>query len=310
MNAPPEFATNPVERSSMTQAAGWLAAVQAPSRPWLLIDAALLDVEALSSALRRSAWTGINALATTPLAAYGPQAPQLIPLPEDASAIAEGLRRSIFRNPNAPAFSWFASAEPVKHLQALFGYLAQVRHDGMKLYGRWADTRVLPALLAALSAPQAQRVAQAISQWQWFDRSGRIDAWASPDPDPQLQEADPGPHLELNAGQFASILDAAEADGLFLQLLETVPQLVPKTGRAQFHRHLEAVLTAATELHVTGNPDRLQFVVLSLTCGDGFHKHPDLVVTWAAVREQQASLTALMKHWSDELWTALEGAAR
>lgn len=304
MSSKPEFATNAVEASSVTEAAEWLAAAQPPLRPWLLADAALLDVKNLASALRRSAWKSINALATTPLAIYGDQAPQLILLPQDFSAIVEGLNRCIVNNPDAPAFSWFASAEPVEHLQALSGYLAQVRHDGLKLYGRWADTRVLPALLASLSEPQAQRVSQIIGRWQWFNRSGLVEDWVHPEP--QLHNADCGDHLELSANQFASILDAAEADGVFLQLLETVSQLVPRTGRAEFHARLQRQLQAASGLHIVGSPDRLQFVVLSLTCGDHFHADPDLLETWVAVRDKRASLSALMKNWSDELWEKLQ----
>ena len=304
-----EFATDPIDPLHLAHAVQAMADAQPSSLGlWLLIDAALLDPARLASVLRRNGWPHVNALAHTPLAAYGAQGPQLLELPRDDDEVrAEGLRRLATIDPAAPAFSWLASSHSVAHLQACFGYLAQARHDGLKLHCRMGDVRVLPTLLATLAEPQARRVAQAISQWQWFDRSGAVvgnwHAAAGQD-----GVADARDHLELDASQFATLLDASEADGIFAQLLETVSQLVPQTDRAAFHQRLQRALEVATRLHVTGNPDRLQFVVLSLTCGDNFYQHPDLSDTWKAVA-QGTSLSSLMKGWSDDLWKALEGKA-
>lgn len=301
-----EFATDPITAAGFAQAVHALAAAQPSLKPWLLIDAALLDPSRLASALRRNGWHGVNALATSPLAAYGPRGPQLVEIPQDSDAADEGFRRISAGASNAPAFSWLASSQPVEQLQACCGYLAQTLHDGLRLHCRMSDTRVLPVLLAALSAPQARRVAQTIAQWQWFGREGEVTGWHAPAL--QGDAIDTQNHLELDASQFASLLDAAEADSIFAQLVETVPQLVPPTGRASFHQRLQRGLAMATSLHVAGNPDRRQFIVLSLTCGDGFYKHPDLSDTWRAVA-QGASLSVLMKDWSDDLWNALERAS-
>ncbi|QNK67115.1 DUF4123 domain-containing protein [Variovorax sp. PAMC26660] len=303
MSAALEFATDPIDPSSLAQAVQELTVAQPSLRAWLLIDAALLEPERLASALRRNEWTYVGALATTPLAAYGTQGPQLLEIPLDDDVAAEGIRRLVSIGPEAPAFSWLVSNQPIKNLQACFGYLAQARQDGLKLHCRMSDTRVLPALLATLSGSQTGRVAQTIAQWQWFDRDGTIVDWLAPVSEDGI--SDTGDHLELDALQFSSLINAAEADGIFAQLLETVAQLVPRTGRALFHRQLQGTLGHATDLGVTGNPDRLQFVVLSLTCGEDFYKHPALSDTWQSVA-QGASLTALMKDWSDVLWNALE----
>jgi hypothetical protein len=303
MRAALEFATDPIDPSRFSQAVQEFVNVQPSLRAWLLIDAALLDSDRLESVLNRSGWPYVNALATTPLAAYGAHGPQLLEMPRDDAMLAEGVRRLASIGPGAPAFSWLASNQPIAQLQTCFGYLAQARQDGLKLHCRMSDTRVLPSLLATLSEAQTRRAAQTIGQWQWFDRDGTIGKWLAPALDDGV--ADTADHLELDALQFASLLDAAEADGIFAQLLETVSQLVPRTGRALFHRQLQRTLEIATSLHVAGNPDRLQFVVLSLTCGEDFYKHPDLAGTWQAVA-QGTSLTALMKDWSDDLWNVLE----
>ncbi|RIX78341.1 DUF4123 domain-containing protein [Acidovorax cavernicola] len=302
-----EFATDPIDPVRLAHAVQAMADTSPSLGLWLLVDAALLDPARLASVLRLNGWSHVNALANTPLEAYGARGPQLLELPRDDEARAEGLQRLATIDPAAPAFSWLASGHSVADLQSCFGYLAQARHDGLKLHCRMGDARVLPTLLATLSEPQTRRVAQAIVQWQWVDRSGvEVGHWLAADAEEGT--ADASDHLELDAPQFAALLDASEADGIFAQLLETVSQLVPKTDRAAFHLRLQRALEAATRLHVAGNPDRLQFVVLSLTCGDDFYQHPDLSDTWKAVA-QGTSLSSLMKGWSDDLWKALEGKA-
>jgi len=177
----------------------------------------------------------------------------------------------------------------------------------MLLHCRIADTRVLRTLLASLKSPQALRVGQAIETWQWFNRYASIESRALPlEP---VAHADPEPHLKIDASQFATLLDASEADSLFLQLLDMAPELVPKAARAEFHDRLRAVLATASTLNVIGTTDRLQFVVLSLTCGNTFHRHDDLAETWRAVREEQASLSELMQSWNEALWASLEAGA-
>jgi len=102
------------------------------------------------------------------------------------------------------------------------------------------------------------------------------------------------------------MLDASEANSIFMLLLQSTPELVAEHQRGAFHAKLSSYLGTATTMRVAQLPDRLQFVVLSLTCGANFYQHPDLDSTWIAVREQGASLAELMKSWSDELWATIE----
>lgn len=56
---------------------------------------------------------------------------------------------------------------------------------------------------------------------------------------------------------------------------------------------------------MTQAPDRLQFAVLSVYCGEDFYRSPALAATWHEVA-QGANLKELMKAWSPEIWKALE----
>jgi hypothetical protein len=95
---------------------------------------------------------------------------------------------------------------------------------------------------------------------------------------------------------------------MFTLLLDNTPELVPASQRGQFHQILAEALAGATTRKLQTANDRLQFVILSLSCGPGFHLHADLAATWAAVKDRSTTLSDQMKQWSDELWTSLQSS--
>lgn len=111
--------------------------------------------------------------------------------------------------------------------------------------------------------------------------------------------------LEFDARQFGAVLDASEPDTIFSAFLETTPELIVDRRRSDLYRTLTQSLARATELQVTQAPDRLQFAVLSVYCGEDFHRLPALAEMWNEV-VQGASLKELMKAWTPEIWSALE----
>lgn len=298
------FLFDPIPPASIEAMAQALLAPPPPHQSWLLVDGALVEPQHLQPALRFLGWASHHALEFTPLVAYGERGLLLVALPQEAEKLTSGLQRLIGTAPSAPAWSCFASTQPLPVLQQCFAYLAQAQHDLLKVHCRVADIRVLPVLLAQLSDAQRQRITTSITHWHWFHREeGGLQTWKAPSP---MHEAvDPLPHLQINDSQFAAMLDAAEPDGIFLQLQEVLPALVPKQHRGRFYSSLLRILQTATQLQLQGNPDRLQFVVLSLGFGEHFHKHPQLQDTWKAVQQGQ-SFTALKNAWSDALWDTLE----
>jgi hypothetical protein len=293
--------------------AAWLllGAAQTPSaagRHWLLVDMALLDVQRVNEILSPSRWTVVNTLATSRYAKFGQFAPQMVQLPSDLALAKERLARLLGIDRTSPALSLFTSPQPPEVLQQLFGYLASARvDDDLDLYCRFADTRVLPALLAALDPAQRQRVSQAVGNWHWLDRRGQLADWSAPAADEAAAAApDQHPTIQLSASQFDAMLKASEADAMFTLLHDTTPELVPDDQRGQFHQRLCQFLATAAEHGVTAPRDQLQFMVLSLTCGEAFHHHPILAPTWALVAGQKQGLAAVMETWGDEVWQALQ----
>ena len=306
-----EFACDRVQDATLARAADWLEMpTREGSKSWLLVDAALVQRGRLSSLADAAGFAYVSSLARSTLAAFSDRAPQLLAV-RDAAQAMELVRGLMLSDRTAPAFSFFRSAASIADLQDLFGNLALPRVEGgPDMHCRFADTRVLPSLLKTVSPIQALRVGSLISEWIWFNRTNEIGRWSVAGGEPlAAYTPDALARAELTEQQFASMLDAGEADSIFCALVEKTPEVVPENFRGQFHTILQKHLDAATRRFVVQPTDRLQFVVLCLTCGGDFDRRPDLESTWRSIRESKASLSERMKTWSDELWNQLQALA-
>jgi hypothetical protein len=272
---------------------------------WLLIDTALLDRDAWIRWLLRSGFPHDNAFQGSRLAAYGDHAPRLIRL--DAGAANKATLASLARlTASAPAVSFIQPqlATDLGHIQRVLAYLAMVKIEQREkaVHCRVADTRVLPQLLSALDPSQLAPVADAIANWRWYGRRNSVEERCLERPATPLT---PPSALHLTINQFRLVQRAAEADGVYLLLRERVPELVPRSDPGRFHARLQDYLDQASEYALTGAEDRLQFVVLSLSCGDSFHRHPSLAPAWRAVRAG-STLVGQMRLWDEASWAALQ----
>ena len=276
---------------------------QANKRTWALVDMALLDSAAIDSMARRR---GFNALAASPLAGLGEHAPHYVEVQTEGVELAREVTTLIRRTGDAPAISWIQTTATLAELQQLAGYLSQVRIEDRRapMHCRFADTRVLPHLLESLSPAQQRRVANVVAQWHWFDRRGSPVRWLV---DPINQTSpDPDANLRLDIGQFRHMRRRSEADAIFKLLVEQTPTLVPEGERGRFHAELSTTLDTANGYAVTELEDRLQFVVLALSCGSDFHRLSYLDDTWRALKGGQARLSTRMATWDDAIWQQLE----
>ncbi|MCT7318769.1 DUF4123 domain-containing protein [Ralstonia sp. CHL-2022] len=273
---------------------------------WLLVDAALVEFHRISSLAANWGWPIHNVFARSRLASFGAQAPHLIELPRDLGEVRSKLAKLLRPHSASPAFSWLRSQHSADALCEALAHLGFVRIDGdMDVHCRFADTRVLPALWAALSDKQRAPLAERMVAWGYSDRAGNaMDLIIGPiEVKPALTPF--AGTLELDAHQFGAVLDASEPDTIFSALSETTPELITGRRRSNLYRALTQALASATGLNVTQAPDRLQFVVLSVYCGEDFFRSPGLAATWHEVA-QGASLKELMKAWPPEIWKALE----
>lgn len=302
-----EFACDAPMPSAAAEVARRLLSDDGSAR-YLLVDPALLDTDRFYALVRRRGWICHNTLSSSSLAAFGDLAPQLLQFYGAEDRIKSALDELLRLADDAPALSWLACRDSLAQLQGLLAYLAKVQTHERKaaIHCRFADTRVLPVLLSILSPAQRSRVSHVLEHWGWFDRAGAVTGWSGFVIDPPGEMEDPHEHLHLNLEQFHAMQRAGEADAMFTMLLDKTSELVPASGRGRFHAELERYLVNASRLKVSGVEDRLQFVVLSLTCGERFYEHPELADTWSDVAAGTLSLIQAQATWSDELWQALD----
>lgn len=307
MKEPIDFAIDP-PGSAAAALADWLAAPPPGHTAWLLVDASSYGPGTLAGLAKELGWTLQSAFGLRPLAVYGEHAPHLIALTPKDGALADRLARLV-QGRLVPAFSGFVSSASIDDLRALFTYLGHAHIDEDPLYCRFADTRVLPALLEVLIPAQSSRLTSIITEWRWVNHRGTLDSWPRTTAASGLPSADHGDQqrsIALSAAQYSHMLRAAEPDVMFAQLTDAVPSIVPATERGAFRDRIGEALDAADAREVDGNPDRLQFLTLALTCGDDFHEHPLLQDTWRAVHSGETTLSAAMQLWDSALWSALK----
>lgn len=104
--------------------------------------------------------------------------PCLVPLPADAAARTAMLAAVLRETSGRPMVSLLHGARDTAALAAhLRGQMeASAAADGEAFLVRFADTRCLPAWLAALTPAQRRRFTDGIGAWHVFDRSGALVA--------------------------------------------------------------------------------------------------------------------------------------
>jgi len=293
------------------QAAALIATIRtdAEDRPacrlWSIVDPALLGADRVQAFLRRWPDQTLPALGQTPLAAFGEHGPCLLSCGapgEWEPRIASLLQLA----GDAPAVSWVLTDADITGLRQIALYLARVWVQSRRqpVHCRFADTRVLPGLLACLEPGQLAPL-QDLAAWYWCDREGQPIAWRRGPRSSPSSVADEA-RLVLSITQFRAIQSEAEPDILFNLLLDKAPELVPADSLGAFHARLKRLLARATQFHVNEEADRLQYLVLALSCGEDFHRSPALSGSWPQVASGDVPLSRAMQQWGDDVWQALE----
>ena len=300
------FANNALSPAALASLAVTISSSGVPPT-WAVVDAALVDAGPFQALIERSGGSIVHGYAGSDLAAFGDRGVLLVPLVRDRVRQAAQIERLLELGNGATALSWLSTTADVPALQALCLYLGMVSINDRKqpIHCRFADTRVMPALLEQLDASQVARVRSVVDQWAWVDRQGHYAHWAPVAS--SVGPADRHVHLHLGIDQFRALRRNGEADAIFTLLWEQTPSLVPGAQmRGDFYFDLVRILETASQFNVNDLKSRLQFAVLSLGCGEDFHTLPALGPTWEGVGAGEYLLVDKMPLWGNAIWEQLE----
>lgn len=307
MNEPAFANTPPDDRQLKRLSAALAVEHDEGARLWALIDVALIGTERFATFCRRHRLAAQNAFAKSSLVSFGEHAPHFLRCPDDPARWPDAIARLYRLAGDATALSWLHSERGLATLQTMAAYLGKVRVQDRKapVHCRFADTRVLPSLLRVLRPDQSAPLRGALQTWHWLGREGELQRW-SPGSDALTTRQETEAMLALSIDQFRVMQAEAEPDTVFSFLLDKTPELVPGENRGNFHGCLRRYLQLANTLALRSPQDRQQFMVLSLSSGEGFHEISALQPTWKAIAEGHLTLCAAMRSWNAEIWDALE----
>ncbi|MET3915010.1 hypothetical protein ABID97_001792 [Variovorax sp. OAS795] len=272
---------------------------------WALVDGALAGAERI---LHLSAAYGdpVHAFEATHLHAYDELGLFLWPLAsllerDDAGALLSELT-------TVPAVSFIATSMPAGPTGDALAWLAgATTTDGLQLYLRIGDSRVLAPALANLTVQQMARLKRCVTAWAATDRAGRL----APLP---LVATRSGPEVPSTANSivldnsaYNSILSACLPDMLHAELCRADPEFIGAGVQAvSAHEWFTNTLERARTKGASQFPDQVEFTRIARWNSETFENLPELASTWEALRQGGVSLTLLRQQWTDAQWHAIE----
>lgn len=208
----------------------------------------------------------------TRLAGLNAVAPHLLRLPDDPEKQLTWLNELAASCSGKPMLSVLCSALPAQALIAHFRpYLLARTEDSLEWPVRWADTRVLPILIASLKPAEYTHFMAPIHGWSCLDRSGEMLEWLGDGlPYPAPADFDCWP---LDDARFSQLVAEAEADAIIAALHDTQPDLFDLQEHATNHACVKKHLAIASQYGIESAGSRRHFAMLALMLNDDFAEH-------------------------------------
>lgn len=261
-----------------------------PMHLFALVDGAF-DEQLLGS----HAWIRqpkLSLYAQTALQGFGAAAPHLLTAPPLPAQQLPWLQKITAACAGKPMLSVLASPLDAQALQQhLRPYLVARTPDTLEWPLRWADTRVLPALLDALEKLHRQHFMAPLLAWWSARRDGGLCQWIGD----ATSTVDPAEFdkLPLSDAAFTALVDTAEADAVLANIYESQPDLLHRHSPAQSHASLVQHLKLASRHRIEAAPDRQHFCVLALSLKENFADHPAMATLLQNTRQGVAYQTAI-----------------
>jgi len=196
-------------------------------------------------------------------------------------------------------FLW--SELPAAALHARLAHRTNARlHDGEEVVLRYFDARVFEALLPVLTPAQRAAWLEPARCWWYVDRAGLLQRCDGPPGMPQAQ--DPlSPALQLDAAQFAALLDGTEPDQVAHLLRQRVPEHFLRVEPPARHAFvLRQMQQARSAWQLASTQDFALYCALALLHGEDFALAPVWQQALQRVKVGELTLAQATRQVEDE----------
>ena len=307
-----EFAVSPHSKDLGSIVIDWvLSAMAAGDSVLALVDASMVNTQSLISLVKANQSIVTPILSDTPMESYGVHGPILWSIGTESFDLLLKLLKLSNKKPALSLIRRRADVD-IKTLRDILRWLALIEtEEGLQLYCRYADTRVLPALLDQLDAPQHQVLSESIQTWRWIARDGakleeRHFLRNTISQHLNLLSA----HLKLSNAQYNQILLLSEADMVSQILIERMPDLLSNGLSGEFHQRISAILDRARAKGLHELNDFFEYAVVALSTYDDFAEHVCLQELWGAFQKERQSFGDWAAAWPENIWQDLEKTAQ
>lgn len=159
-----------------------------------------------------------------------------------------------------PMLSFIGTSASVSSVNANFRLFANaITDDGQELLLRFADTRVLPGLPAALRQAYWDGMTCLLSDWIVIGRDGTLQALPL-----NANRAPFKGGFQLSSAEFARLVSNGEPDAVLDAIAESNPEALPEGSRAAIYDKVVASCSFAERHKVRAFPDLVALAYLVL----------------------------------------------
>lgn len=290
--------TSPAAFKTLTEALELSEQSNPELRIYALVDTAF--DEALGKRLRRRYAGQLRQIyAETRLSELSDLSPCLIALDTNHEG-ARTLDELLTRCSGKPMLSFLSSALHIDALNTHFGPIVEVTtEDDLRWPVRFADTRIIPGLLATLHDEQRAALLNPIGGWWIVDRTGEIVSLPT-NPKGEMIMPWPNRELALDDAQFAQLLSTSEPDTIIHTISTAVPDALAGTLPAEAYSVVRQHCALADQHGIAGSDDRIRLALLGLTLRGAADREPIRSILPRAGRGEP--LSALLDALPDEFW--------
>ena len=237
---------------------------------------ALIDGVFDEQLLARRGWsrqTKYSLYEGTDLEEFGAAAPHLLEAPVEIDERERWLREIISACEGKPMLSFLASVLSAPELCLHFRpYLIARSEDLTEWPLRWADTRVLPEILAVIKPEYCEQLMSPLHAWWSIRRDGSLVVWKGTT---ASQRSPVGfDKIPLSDREFSELVDRAEADAVLANIHDTHTDLLRRYTPSECHARVAEHLLVASEHGIHAASARQHFSMLALSLNESFARHP------------------------------------